>query len=73
MLQPYIERATTLFDIDYEEIARIQVCQLAEMDHHHLAGPRSVSIDLTYDVLCLCLCLCSVVIELGEVTSRILY
>ena len=28
-------------------------CRVAEMDFHHLAGPRNVSVDLKYDVLCL--------------------
>ena len=55
MLQPYIESATALSDyIDDEEIARISVfCWAAEMDFHHLARPRYVSVDFKYDVLCL--------------------
>ena len=28
-------------------------CRSAEMDFHHLAGPRNVSVDLKYDVPCL--------------------
>ena len=41
------------YDIDDEEIARIfGFCQLAEIDFHHLAGPRNVSIVLKYEVLC---------------------
>ena len=44
--------------IDDEEIARIAgFCQAAEMDFHHLARPRNVSIDL---IFCACECLCSV-------------
>ena len=40
--------------IDDEEIATISgFCQAAEMDSHHLARPRNVSVDLKYDVLCL--------------------
>ena len=65
MLQPYIESVTALSDIEDEEFARISgFCQSAEMDLHHLAGPRSVSVDLNYDYLCLCLC--SAVIESGS-------
>ena len=40
--------------IDDEEIARISLNRLsAEMDFQCLAGPRTVSVDLKYDVLCL--------------------
>ena len=65
MLQPYIKRwqiisreshsATALSDYYYdEESARIsRFCQSAEMDFQHLVGPRNVSVDLKYDVLCL--------------------
>ena len=44
---------TSLSDyINDEEIARISgFCQVAEMDFHHLARPRNVSVDLKYDVL----------------------
>ena len=53
MSQPYIESATALSDY-YEKIARISgFCQAVEMDFQHLAGPRNVSVDLKYDVLCL--------------------
>ena len=39
---------------DYEKIARItSFCRAAEMYFHRLAGPRNVSVDLKYDVLCL--------------------
>ena len=55
MLQPYIESATALSDdIDDEEITRISVfCRAAEIDFQHIDGPRNVSVDLKYDVLCL--------------------
>ena len=55
MCQPYIESATTLSDYYYyEKIARISsFCQAAEMDYQRLAGPKNVSVDLKYDVLCL--------------------
>ena len=39
--------------IDDEEIARIWLCQSAEMDFQCLARPRNDSVDLKYDVLCL--------------------
>ena len=40
--------------IDDEEIAKISCfCRAAEIDFQSLAGPRSVSVDLKYDVLCL--------------------
>ena len=43
---------------DWKQIARISgFYRSAEMDFHHLAGPRNVSVDLKYDVLCLCLCM----------------
>ena len=52
--QLYIESATLLFHYIDEEIATISVsCWSAEMDLHCLAGPRNVSLDLKYDVLCL--------------------
>ena len=44
--------------IDDEEIALF--CRSAEMDFHCLAGPRNLSVDLNYDVLCACECLCTV-------------
>ena len=56
MLQPYVESATALSDyyVDDEEISRISCfCRAAEMDFHHLARPRNVSVDLKYDVMCL--------------------
>ena len=54
MCQLYIESVTALFDYIDEEIATISVsCWSAEMDLHRLAGPRNVSLDLKYDVLCL--------------------
>ena len=55
MCQPYIGSAIALTnDINDEEIARISgFCRAAEMDFQHLDGPRNVSIDLKYDVLCL--------------------
>ena len=58
MCQPYIESATALSDyyyyIDDEEIVRISsFCRAAERHFHGLAGPRNVSVDLKYDVLCL--------------------
>ena len=54
MLQPYIESATALSDYYYEKIARIsEFCRAAEMYFQYLAGPRNVSIDLKYNVLCL--------------------
>ena len=40
--------------IDDEEIARISsLCRAAERHFQSLAGPRSVSVDLKYDILCL--------------------
>ena len=64
----YIESVTALSDIEDEEIAKTSgFCQSAEMDLHHLARPRSVSVDLKYDVLSLYLC--SVAIESGKVTA----
>ena len=40
--------------IDDKEIARISsFCWVAEMDFQSLAGPRNVSVDLKFDVLCL--------------------
>ena len=41
--------------IDDEEIATISSWFLSgsEMDSHHIARPRNVSVDLKYDVLCL--------------------
>ena len=39
---------------DDEAIARISgFCRSAEMNFHHLAEPRNVSVDLKYNVLCL--------------------
>ena len=39
--------------IDDEKIARISsFCRAAEIDFQSLAGPRNVSVDLKYDVLC---------------------
>ena len=39
---------------DDEEIAKISsFYRAAEMDFQHLAGPRNVSVNLKYDVLCL--------------------
>ena len=47
---PYIEHSL----IDDEEIARTSgFCRLAEIYFHHLSGPRNVTVDLKYDVLCL--------------------
>ena len=52
MCQPYIESATT--PSDYEKFAKISgFCWAAEMDFHHLAGHRVVSVHLQYDILCL--------------------
>ena len=54
--QPYIKSATALYEyyIDDEEIARISgLCQAAERHFQSLGGPRNVSVDLKYDVLCL--------------------
>ena len=48
MLQPYIESATALSDINDEEMV---YCRSAEMDFHRLAGPRNVSVNLNYDFL----------------------
>ena len=49
----HIESATTFSDYYYEKIARISIfCRAAEMDFQYLAGPRNVSVDLKYDVLC---------------------
>ena len=56
MLQLHIESATALseYNIDDEEIPRIsRFCRLAEMNFLRLAGPRNVSVELKYDVLCL--------------------
>ena len=55
MLQPYIESATALSDyyINDEKRKNFRFCRTAEMDFQHLAGPRNVSVDLKYDVLCL--------------------
>ena len=54
MCHPNIESATVLSDVDDEEITRISFfCWAAEMDFHHLARLRNVSVDLKYDVLCL--------------------
>ena len=56
MCHPNIESATALSEyyIDDEEIARIShFSRVAEMDFHHLVGPRKMSVDLKYDVLCL--------------------
>ena len=54
MLQPYIESATALSDIDGKEITRTSLfCWVAEKDFHHLARPRNITLDLKYDVLCL--------------------
>ena len=40
--------------IDDEEIARIsRFCWSEEMDFQHIAGPKNVSVDLKYVVLCL--------------------
>ena len=40
--------------IDDEEIERISYfCQSAEKDFYCLVGPRNVSVDFKYDVLCL--------------------
>ena len=51
MCHPYLESATTLSDYD-EEITRISCfCWSAEMDFQCLVRPRSVSVDLKYDVL----------------------
>ena len=36
------------------------------MDFQRLAGPRNVSVDLKYDVLCLCM---AYPLEMGEVTA----
>ena len=42
------------YDIDDEEIASTSVfCRAAEIDFECLAGPRNVSANLKYDVLCL--------------------
>ena len=38
------------------------------MDFQRLAGPRNVSVDRKYDVLCLCLCI-AYPLESGEVTA----
>ena len=57
MCQPYIESATAPSDdyyIDDEDIERVShFCQSVELDFQRLAGPRNVSVDLEYDVLCL--------------------
>ena len=55
MCQPYIGSATALSDdINVEEIAIISgFCRAVEMDFQRLDGPRNVSVDLKYDVLCL--------------------
>ena len=46
-MQPYIESATALSDIDDEEIARkFGFCQVVEMNFHCLARPKNVSVDL---------------------------
>ena len=47
MLQPYIESATALYDVDDEEIASIPgFCRVAEMDFHCLTRSRNVNVDL---------------------------
>ena len=38
----------------------------AEMDFQYLGGPRNVSVDLKYDVLCLCM---AYPLESGEVMA----
>ena len=57
MCHPYIEIAPTLsnyYSIDDEEIARISsFCWSAEIEFHHLDGPKNLTFDLKYDVLCL--------------------
>ena len=46
MCYPYIESATVLSDYYVEDFTRIS-------DFLRAAGPRMVSVDLKYDVLCL--------------------
>ena len=42
------------YDDDDEEIIRISgFCLAAEIDFLGLAGPRNMSVDLKYDILCL--------------------
>ena len=54
MCQPYIDSATAYYYIDDEEPQEFPVfCRAAEIDFQRLAGPRNVSVDLKYDVLCL--------------------
>ena len=51
---PTLHRECALSDIDDEEIARITgFCLAAERHFLSLAGPRNVSVDLKYDILCL--------------------
>ena len=63
MLQPYIESATALSNyVDDKEPQEFP----AEMDFQQLAGPRNVSVDLNYDILCLCM---AYLLEMEEVTA----
>ena len=50
MCQPYLERVTSLSDEETQEISRF--CRDVEKHFLRLAGPRNVSVDLKYDVLC---------------------
>ena len=62
MCHPYIESATALSDI----IMITFFCRAAKMNFMLLAGPRNVSVDLNYEVLCLCMVY---PFESGEVTA----
>ena len=49
-----IESVTALSDNDDKEPQEFLLfCQATEMDFQHLTGPKNVSVDLKYDVLCL--------------------
>ena len=45
------EKKSILIDEDFARISCF--CRTVEFDFQHLAGPRNVSVDLKYDVLCL--------------------
>ena len=56
-MEPYVESATALTGYDEEIERKFQVFFLGgggcNMDFHHLAKPKNVSVDSKCDVLCL--------------------
>ena len=54
MCQPYVVSATALSDYYDEKIIGISgFCRAAERHFQSLAGPKTGSVDLKYNVLCL--------------------